>query len=248
VGAFNHHTWFSTQNVSTVVAAARGSRPGDTFGDVLFNFIAAWMLKEINLSLTAVDINVVIEWSGERNCIPAGQGSDFSPLELNQVAWVDDIVFLFRGKDPTSVIAKATVCTEIVVDTFAKYGFAVNLKPGKTECLLMFRGKEAAAARHQVLNVQGAKLPFNSIVHGKQMLNVVLEYVYLGSTVDYKGSMTREMRKRASMAMAGVRPLKSTIFASKQVPKRTKVLVGQAFAMTSALFAAATWPMLNKRE
>ncbi|CAE8636706.1 unnamed protein product [Polarella glacialis] len=205
VGAFNHHTWFSTQNVSTVVADARGSRPGDTFGDVLFNFIAAWMLKEINLSLTAVDINVVIEWSGERNCIPAGQGSDLSPLELNQVAWVDDIVFLFRGNDPTSVIAKATVCKEIVVDTFAKYGFAVNLKPGKTECLLMFRGKEAAAARHQVLNVQGAKLPFNSIVHGKQMLNVVLEHVYLGSTVDYKGSMTREMRKRASMAMAGVR-------------------------------------------
>ncbi|CAE8701048.1 unnamed protein product [Polarella glacialis] len=206
------------------------------------------MLKEINVSLSAVDIQVVIEWSGKRNCMPAEQGTEFSSLELNQVAWVDDIVFLFRGRDRTSVIAKTTVCTEIVVDTFAKYGFAVNLKPGKTECLLMFRGKEAAAARHQVLNVQGAKIPFTSVMHGKQILNVVLEYVYLGSTVDYNCSMTREMRKRASMAMAGVRPLKSKIFASHQVPKRTKVLVGQAFAMTRSLYAAATWPMPNRRE
>ena len=69
------NTWFSTPGRPELIHTRGGTRPGDPFADLIFNFLFAKVMKKIKLALAQEDLLLQINWSGQRH--PPSLESDF---------------------------------------------------------------------------------------------------------------------------------------------------------------------------
>ena len=99
-------TWFSTQGLDTVVRQYKGSRPGITLADLLYNFTMADVLADIRADTReACILDELPSSSGQiwrDSCVETSEGG--IPLQrasdtalwtpIDPTAWVDDVVIL----------------------------------------------------------------------------------------------------------------------------------------------------------
>ena len=127
-----------------------------------------------------------------------------------EITYVDDEAIHLAATSSTSLMIAIPVLMRHLCKTFAYFGFQINWKPGKTECVLALRGKRAQETRSKLVQIDdGFAIPLPPDC-GATSLRIVSEYKHLGSTIANNGAAVPDVPLRSTSALA------SSLFASGQ--------------------------------
>ena len=207
--------WFSVDGLSTVITSRTGGRQGCTLGMTTFNSAYTVALDMLAFGLKQHEITLVVQvptaafWSAPVPC-------NTECTDVIHATFVDDECCVLMAESPLALDKAIAVLLEVLVPTFSNMHLAINWAPGKTEALLMYRGKHAVRCREQWRQPNG-KLAIPVPGHPCEAISIVGAYKYLGSYLAATGETFRNTQhcvQKASMAYA---PLAVKVFGSSLI-------------------------------
>jgi hypothetical protein len=150
-------------------------------------------------------------------------------------AFVDDEAIMLTAKTPAKLDMAINILLESLVKIFAILRLEINWKPGKTEAILQYRGRDATAKTQS--RRKDGKLQI-TVPGCDVMINVVEKYTHLGGAIARTGSLQHDAAAKSSSAMGIYALIAFKVFASKRVTNELKVLFMQSLILTRLLFNA----------
>ena len=240
VAETHRSTCFTMRSTSSWAASRRGTRPGTSLADLVFNVIYTRPLKEITARLSAAGLLFSMR------DLPTRRLSRFrDPVdELADATYVDDTAFML-DVDNEEISDAVQHAISIIHEQMLAHGWQVNYKPGKSALLVDPRGK-GARQMHRHFYGRGA-----SDVHVRKWgisLHAVRCYKHLGTQVASDGTLHQELQHRCTQMRQGIQALRSTAYRSADVDDCHAVRYTDAFGTSRLLFQSESWPPLSKAQ
>jgi hypothetical protein len=139
---------------------------------------------------------------------------------------------------PSPAILDKAIDTLLMIITrvFSLLQMEINWKPGKTEALLQYRGKNATS--HLDSRRYNGKLMIPVPNSSNAFVNVVMSYKHLGCVTSLSSSDTGDAKHKASSAMQAYSPLAVKLFGSPEIPAGMKLSFMQSLVLSRLLFNA----------
>jgi len=133
--------WFRYRGTGrSATLTGRGSRPGDPWGDYLYNLLMVEVLEEVSAAYERVGIKIL--YLGE----PIQGWAGSPPEALAEATFMDDSALAVDGEDPDATLGRVRWAGAAVIDALSCRGIRVNLKRHKTAVLVSLRGQGATLA------------------------------------------------------------------------------------------------------
>ena len=247
--ATHSDSWFCvTGEAEKVCSTSSGSRPGDPVADILFNMLMSRTLDEIRSKFVEAGISNHITISNDG--ILSDSARPHQPYQdfFDGQAWVDDLAFLLASDSPEELLDTVKLASSIVSTSLASNGVTMNLKAGKTEAMVSFRGRNSRNIRRQLHCDDDAMIAFTNHEEGVSMLGVTPRYKYLGSLLSINSGCTADIRQRTSITFVALRSLRRPVFCNQALSLKGKITVLNAVIMSKLLATAGSWILTTKKE
>ncbi len=241
VAEMHQNTWFSVQGIQPIAQTERGSKPGDPFGDVVFNFLMARIVRGISADLEQAGIGFKFDVPVDVLGIPPCTES------APDVSYVDDLALKILPPSPQAALPQLAVAIGIVVDGFGSHGIRVNLKPNKTEAIVSYNGKGSKAVSKAFFRRLEDPLPFSSRIFGPLLLRFVQVHPHLGGRIHHRNCMVPEVMFRAASSVSKDLPVRKTIFRNRALHHRTRVMLASSLLLSGLRFNCGIWSSFNAR-
>eukprot|EP00435_Cladocopium_sp_Y103_P050915 s299_g15.t1 len=254
VRALHTDTHFHLSGQQDTCRTRLGTRPGDSWADLIFSFVWARILRDLEGDMLR---------EGLLDVIPRDQGfrtSFLSSTLIEEVdpgqdpylgpTWMDDSCFCFADADPDLLVRKAAQISSLVLSRCQQFAMTPNLKPGKTALMLVFQGRGARAARKRHFGpVASPGLPIVTET-GIHTVQVVSSYVHLGSVIHHKGDTRREARRRISIATSAFQAHRKTLFQNRLLSVRKRAELFHTLVLSKFIYGCDSWliPDINGRH
>ena len=223
------HTWFVSRfsDGSKVCSSLAGSRPGESWADLIYAFIYGRVLHKVHEYAVAEELTFALSHDPAAGIYGAASGPDLLPA--TDTTWADDSAFPLEAQDAEELVRKTIRLCTIVISFCEGHGMAPNLKPGKTSVMIALqgRGHKKARARHFPAGTQHMRLPDLAVG-----VPITDQYKHLGGYVDCRLSMRPEARFRLAQAGSAYDAAKALLLNSPKLELPTR----------SALFSSAVTP------
>eukprot|EP00974_Lingulodinium_polyedra_P071093 6880490-Lingulodinium_polyedra.AAC.1 len=151
------------------------------------------MLRHIATRLQQAGLQQVIPYSVAGGAFEQPSScNDSTPLD--EVSYLDDMMFAAISPSPKALLNRMRATTAIIIDSIASFGFAPNLKRGKTEIVLALRGPASTQCRRTLLLEGG--LEVNTGAYGKCLLQIAANYKHMGGITSPANSFLPEIKNR----------------------------------------------------
>ena len=244
-------SWFKVGTCPDYLKVEKGGRQGCKFGGVIFNLAYAKALRRFVDAANAERIPTRVEFvPGAAPDItldvPRSNGSTAIVFD---VTFVDDEAIVVMASVPSSLAKKFGRAISLLADAFEWYGMTINWKAGKTEALMVFRGRKALAEKVRLLRPSGDKL---FIVRRRRRIrrktsklddlkvNVVTSYKHLGSIITDCNNLVPEARNRERSAMSAYVPL-VPILGATALSIRRRVRLAWSLIMSRLFYNTHVW-------
>ena len=156
-------SWASTEGLAGVFSTKTGSMAGTPLGDLIFTFTISKVFRSIRARLAGSELVTYIDIEGSEKVFGIVPGLDCAkPIPgLNETSFVDD------GAQP--IIADAGKIVDCVRKVIAiidselfRFGLILNYTKGKTEALIVFRGKGSYENRVALLVEENGIMKFTN--------------------------------------------------------------------------------------
>ena len=236
-------TWFSVDG-STIVATEQGTRPGDSWADVVFNVLLSQVLLKVQQTLECECLTTSVP-GFERGVCP--QQVPNRDVSLLQVTWADDIALMLSLKSPTSVWSDLPRVTQVLVDELHAIGMEISCGPTKTAALVLLRGAGSVSVRRKLFSQPQAELPVLTEKQGLQ-LPLVPHYKHLGGILSFKGNLTQEIATRYAKARQAYWRAARTVFRPTYISPAIKTQLFRAIVMSVFSWGIGAWPALSTAD
>ena len=124
-------------------------------------------------------------------------------------------------------------------EIFARHGFTVNLKPGKTSAVLAFRGSGAPALRKKFLLEDKSC----DLAVGQQTLKLPLlcSYVHLGVKTTAAAHLDHEVRQRIGQAMSAFHAIRRSLIGNRRLSSQTRCRLVESLLLSKLFFGCGAW-------
>ena len=221
------HSWVSQEYLNGVIRINRGSSAGYPLADLIYSLAMAQAL--LCLRSTLAD-------AGLQSSISIGTVDTV----VHETSYVDDMAQPVLGPAST-LIAKVAQITTKIFCVYSSFGLDVNFKPGKSECIMAFKGPGSKAARARS-SIDGDRVPLPDL-GDDVFLNIVGAYKHVGTQCSVSADITNEVSTRLRIISTESCSLRK-ILRRVDLPLNRKVHVMQAYVLSKGLFQAGTWPAL----
>ena len=227
---FHSRAWFITSysDGSSVTQTAAGSRPGESWSDIVFGWVYSRILARITEHATA-------------DCDPdtgpfaeAHQGIETTAADAT---WADDSAWPLSNRDPEALVQKTIRLCTLVISFCWQHGLKPNLRPGKSAVMLTLRGRGSYKARSKHFQKSGQQLRLPDLDVAIPIAN---QYRHLGGIVDGEPKLAIEARRRTAIASSAYEAGKKIFFNNPCIPMTTKVALFQA-AIDPIYFNLGLW-------
>ena len=247
VSEMHRDTWWTLDrdNSNTIIQTAKGTRPGDGFADILWSLCFSKYLQRINGCLRALDICKDLPWNGA-----IGMLSEPGDREVHggAIVWADDAVFAGDHPDANKIIPMLQTATEIMIEELHRLGMTPNMSKGKTEAMLMVKGRNSRRIRQYIhCHLQG-QLPITVNGDASGHLRVVPRYTHLGGLLTHDGRVKQEIKRRLAIAADTLMPYRTKIFKNRNISLDKRIKIFRSTAMAALTYNIGTWPELTKAE
>ncbi|CAK0801015.1 unnamed protein product [Prorocentrum cordatum] len=240
VANLHKDTWFALSPEGKVIRTTRGSRQGCRFGALIFNIVYSVALGELRAALDKINLTFAAE------CEPGGPPWAHQPgafpthtVPVGEVTYVDDEAVLIVGEDNASLNRNVALVAEAAHTTMEKHGMQLNWKPGKSEALIMWRGKGARAAKAEAMIGERPALTVLGIPSIE--CSVVSEYKHLGSMQSGVASSALDIRARLRKASAVYHSLVRKVFAAQHMSVQLRLRLFQSLVLSVLFYNSELW-------
>ncbi|CAL1166596.1 unnamed protein product [Cladocopium goreaui] len=225
-----------------------GTRPGDSFADVVFTFLFSRVLENFHKRLQQQELQEYVQIDPQfdpfrRFCPDEGAWEIYSgPV------WMDDLTVVLRADNADAAIQKAGVVSSILLDTLEEHAMTPNLQKGKTALLFALKGRGCRKRKSQFF---GPNSPGTMTVigeHSTRQISVVGEYVHLGGVLHHRGDHRKEMRRRVAMAHQTFNAHRRHIFQNAVIPLDRRVQLFQSLVLSRLLYGSESWHLCDVKS
>ena len=194
IGDYMEATWFTVPHSEEIVGTLAGSRPGDTFADLIFSFVFSKLLDRITSAFEKYG------WKTETS-ISLGPSltrirSDVAKLpSYAHLTWADDLVILQKDENAEQLIERTRLATGLLCDICWRHGLEPNFSKGKTECMVHLRGKGSAEQKRKLFDKESPEVIIPSMLRGQVRLKLVAKYKRLGFVVTTAQNQSGDQRQ-----------------------------------------------------
>jgi hypothetical protein len=228
-------SWFSYGDLDNAVATRVGGRQGCKFGATLFNSTFSVALIMIRDVLMAANVTARLHCDHAAPWTSAAPSSCSPTEDVLDAAFVDDTVLILIAASPKLLDLAIDILLTNVQEFYTALNLEINWAPGKTEAMLQYRGKGAAARMNARRPVAGAKPVITVPVNGMQ-LQIVDLYKHLGGEITVSGSLMPLATSRRKRALAAYAPLAMKVFGSPHLTLDLKQWMFQTLVLSRLLF------------
>ena len=232
------HFHLVDQDIGERVRTTFGSRPGDSFADVVFGYLWARVLHQLEASMT--ELGLLTHFPCPEHCGVFAESTETMVPFLGPT-WCDDLCICLSHDSPRGLETKTATTLSLILDLCHEHGMSPNLKKGKTEVLFNFRG---AGSRDPKRKYYGQKACGALHVVGERTtysIGVVGEYRHLGGLVHATGDMRKEIRRRLAIAHSTFSKFRRILFHNTAFTHAKRVTIFQTLVMSQFTYGIETW-------
>ena len=241
------HFWLKDQH--DVAKTCMGTRPGDSFADVIFGY--SWSLVLRKLEGYMVEHNLVEPLQRQTNVplfnsqVPSGTEGDYVYIGPT---WMDDLALCVEGVTPHQLESRIGQATGCLLDLCSQHLMSPNLAKGKTEMLLVFRGAKSKELKEKHYGMSATKqFPIIS-EQGMCHIQLVKSYKHLGGWLHHRTDQRMELAQKAAVAHAAFGRHRKLLYTNSSLgfDKRTEMFT--ALVMTKFMYGADSWSFDTKKD
>ena len=161
--------------------------------------------------------NTLIDYVMRRVCERI-QGISLGEQTLKDLEFADDTILL--APNLNELVSALTIYKEEA----AKVGLEVNFTKTKIMVVSEFP-------------------PPSSVMVEDQVVEIVKDFIYLGSKINYKGDISTEISRRKGLASSTLRKLWQPLWRHRNISTRTKMRIYNACVLSILLYGSETWPL-----
>ena len=251
VRSLHTDTHFSLHGQDDACKTQLGTRPGDSWADLIFSFLWARLLRDLEQEVADLGLIEIIPEANGFQCsaLPCTMDaqSDQSQSPFLGPTWMDDSVFCFADSDACQLERKAGHLCSILLQKCAEFAMTPNLAPGKTAILFAFQGKGSVAARKRHFGPIASKtlpvLKDEGIVH----IHIVPSYTHLGCLLHHKGDMRQEVRKRFSIAQTAFQRHRRILYQNKHLSLTRRAELCRTLILSKFVYGCESWTLRDAK-
>ena len=245
----HRQTWFvlSEDSRAAIVETQRGTRPGGTLADVLFNVLFAKVLARRRQSASS-SFSPQVPWNGVRTPFPDEAMPCDQTIQVTDIAYADDLCTPVVCSAAGALRGAVSCMTADTMDVLTPHALRPNLGPTKTAAVFAPLGQGSRQSRREAFVQLKGRVPIWPESKGLLWLDLVPRYRHLGSLVSHDGKMGPEIRHRLALAASAFKEGKRKLFACKAIPLQKRALLFRTHVLSVLLSGAGTWPLLAKGE
>ena len=194
--ALHVDTFFYVDHQTDVCRTEIGSRPGDSFADVVFGYLWARLLKSLEEQLAEAGMLTSIPQVSHKGLTARLEQSNQPFLGPT---WCDDLCVVCDAESPQGLISKVGYIASCLLDACESLAMTPNLRPGKTEIMFNFLGLGSQAAKRRFF-ASGEGGWLDVVCNYKCVrIHVTSEYQHLGGIIHHAGDQRKEARRRLAI-------------------------------------------------
>ncbi len=222
-----------------------GSRPGDTFADVVFGYLWSRVLKQIESAL---------DEANALDRIPIFDGPSIRAQRTEAVqpflgpTWCDDLCVCITAATCAELEQKAGLVGGTLLDTCQSFGMQPNTGTGKTELLLCLRGPGSKNFRIKYHGPAQARKMMICGEYGAHYITVVGEYKHLGGLLHHSGKLTREVGRRLAIANTTFTQHRALLLQNPKFELSRRVELFRSLVLSGFLYGTESWVPSSRKE
>eukprot|EP00438_Fugacium_kawagutii_P016297 Skav208500 [mRNA] locus=scaffold1658:66831:72825:+ [translate_table: standard] len=241
VRSLHQDTWFymGEDPDHRRVVTRVGTRPGDSFADVIFGYAWARILTQVEDRL--VDRQLLCSYQDVHGLQDSPDEPPGAFQTYSGPTWMDDTCLALTHADPATLERNAQEATSILLDECLAHGMEPNLQAGKTEILFSFQGRGSRAAR---LRSFGPTASGKALILGEYRsheVHLVGQYTHLGCTLHHSGCVRAEMRRRLGIAQQAFNQHRRLLYCNRQIKQQKRTALFDSIIMSKLLYGTETW-------
>ena len=188
-------TWFVTPTRASLHKSLAGSRPGDGLADLIFGYVFKRIMKKVMGKLEE-QLGSLQEPFSVPMDLTMQNPPEVALPKVAEVVWADDLAIAVQNADGGKLVDEVKLMAKTVIEECLHHAMTPNLKKGKTELLLTFRGKGSKQLRADFFNVAEPMLAIPVEQQGFSELRLTPIYKHLGTRVHTSTKMMPELKTR----------------------------------------------------
>ncbi|CAE7225872.1 unnamed protein product [Symbiodinium sp. KB8] len=245
----HQNTWFLLSGDTQLIETYRGTRPGGSLADVIFNILFCKVLDRRDKAAFCQHVPQVA-WAGVRSpwANHGGQDQVCRITEVSDVVYADDLASFLGCRQAAHLPGALSGAAAETVDTLLPHGLNANVGPTKTAAVVAPAGPGSRAVRGDLYGTRRGRLSVLPENRGAFLLDLVPAYRHLGSYITHNGCMLMEIRHRLAAGRAALKEGKQRLFACRSIPLARRVDIFKVHVLAAVLSGVGTWPALNGQE
>ena len=244
VSALHMDIHFSLKGQMDQCRTTVGSRPGDSFADVVFGYTFARVLKTLESQLVAH--NLLDHFASPTTLEPFDPPSDASVVPLLGAVWMDDLAVCISADSAQALESKIGVACSCLLDLCYQFGMSPNLARGKTELLLAFAGPGSRSLKLKYYGPSyGNQMPIVG-ERGVSSIAVVQTYTHLGNVVHIHSHCKNECRRRVAIGQTAFNQHRRLLFQSQHLTLQIRRQLFDTLVLSKVLYGTEVWLLQDK--
>ena len=243
--ALHRDTYFYMDQQTDVCRTEIGSRPGDSFADVVFGYLWSRLLRSLEQDL--VDLGVAAE-------IPTllHSGLSSTPQETTQSflgpTWCDDLSIACEAITPRALTSKICTIASCLLDACEGLAMTPNLSPGKTEALLCFTGPGSRAEKRRHFAVDNGGWLDVVCNYKTVRVHVTGEYQHLGGLLHHQGDQRKEARRRLAIGHNSFTQHRKLLLKNPALSLERRTQLFQSLILSQVTYGMESWLLRTRRD
>ena len=248
VRALHEDTHFHLPGQPDACRTRIGTRPGDSWADVIFSFAWARLLHGLQADLQERGILDSFQEHDDWSPFHPHDGQREARAVFLGPTWMDDLSLGVSGETGQEAESRIGHAASLLLEKCANFGMTPNLAKGKTEILVSFRGTGSRKLRLRYFGGSASgSMPVVS-QYGTASISVVGEYVHLGNLIHHSGHSGREMHRRLGIAHQAYATHRKHIYANPQLQLTRRRELFDTLITTKLLYGSETWTPCTWKE
>ena len=238
IRSLHQDTFFYVEGQTDICRTELGSRPGDSFADVVFGYLWARLLHKLQGDLLTLGLVETVQQPHD-----LGLNGSPTPVEIPFLGptWCDDLCIVGAADSPAAIVSKMGTIASYLFDHCESMAMTPNLKRGKTELLFGFIGKDSRSAkRTHFLHDNGGWLPI-VCSHRTVQVHITGEYQHLGGILHHGGDQRKEMKRRLAMAHVSFGEHRKLLFQNKDFSLERRFQLFRTLVLSKLVYGMESW-------
>ena len=247
IRAIHCDTHFTLRGQHDCCRTTLGSRPGDAFADVVFGYLWAKVLRNLQQQMEVLDLCERVPLEGQPTWFQGHNEAPEQCVSFLGPCWCDDLCVCMSSNTLDNLQKKAAAISGLLLDLCRTHGMSPNLNKGKTEIMFSMRGPGQRTFRRTWFG-PNSKRTFPVLGEtGSFDIPIVSSYRHLGGMLHHTGELKQEIRRRIAICHQAFTQHRKLLFQNVAISLPKRVELFRCLVLSKFLFATDSWVIGDQR-